>query len=785
MLAKSDSNKTEVLHDEKEKFRKKIEELHEQITQLETELHDKNCEIINMKDVASIGEISRQQIESLNDTLSVMGKSLNEEQQQKSLLQAQVETLKNDIAISDDSLAQVKIKLEQFEESFKLLMSENEKIKQSQQDATLFHGNRVRELTHLLNEEKDKNVILNVQLQEKDGKIDRIQSDLLAAESHRQQSENDIDLTKPHTEALKNFELNVKILREELLETKENLKKKDSNLKMLEDEFGETRAELQIKISKLQAECESEKTRYNQLLEAQSSETKSSGNDEITTLLSSLDFRHEDNNQFEMTVHGLHDEIKHLRDNLNDQKETISYWQERANKSDSDLQIQLQRIMEIETTKNIECEKLKNEKLNCEEGLQKAFKQNEKTNREALENISQIKREMTEASIVSDRMNQALQEKINSLTRELEYFKKRAEDIQDEQCKLISSHNEDKTTLMNDLQNSHQEKKSLETNYEHLQSANDSLTRDLLSAKEISDSFRMELEIAEKTIETTRMQLQTAEEIANRLQEAEIINGSFESQIGKFQSENKTREEQIIIKHQLTLEILQDELDKSKMEQKSIKTILEDQQIECKYLHNQIKEQELRCTNLTAKLVQSENLRECLERDREKLNLKHDATLGKNIELAIDLSELTKINKQLETDFEQLSSLLKKTTTDKTKLEEETTILRKLVVGEKANINEISAENSHLISEVLRFHSTVEKSLNEERNRITKQFEERLMNTPHRSRKRLERVSATKEKARKSPGENSEKSSSGENPKGFRELTLQRVTTEFDTHVVS
>uniref|UniRef100_A0A8R1HQT3 DDE_3 domain-containing protein n=2 Tax=Caenorhabditis japonica TaxID=281687 RepID=A0A8R1HQT3_CAEJA len=52
-------------------------------------------------------------------------------------------------------------------------------------------------------------------------------------------------------------------------------------------------------------------------------------------------------------------------------------------------------------------------------------------------------------------------------------------------------------------------------------------------------------------------------------------------------------------------------------------------------------------------------------------------------------------------------------------------------------------------------------------------------------RRRLARVSATKEKARKSPGENSEKSSSGENPKGFRELTLQRVTTEFDTHVVA
>uniref|UniRef100_A0A8R1E9M2 Uncharacterized protein n=1 Tax=Caenorhabditis japonica TaxID=281687 RepID=A0A8R1E9M2_CAEJA len=51
-------------------------------------------------------------------------------------------------------------------------------------------------------------------------------------------------------------------------------------------------------------------------------------------------------------------------------------------------------------------------------------------------------------------------------------------------------------------------------------------------------------------------------------------------------------------------------------------------------------------------------------------------------------------------------------------------------------------------------------------------------------RRRLERVSATKEKARKSPGENSEKSSSGENPRGFRELTLQRVTTEFETHVV-
>uniref|UniRef100_A0A8R1IGU7 Uncharacterized protein n=1 Tax=Caenorhabditis japonica TaxID=281687 RepID=A0A8R1IGU7_CAEJA len=52
-------------------------------------------------------------------------------------------------------------------------------------------------------------------------------------------------------------------------------------------------------------------------------------------------------------------------------------------------------------------------------------------------------------------------------------------------------------------------------------------------------------------------------------------------------------------------------------------------------------------------------------------------------------------------------------------------------------------------------------------------------------RRRLERVSASKEKARKSSGENSEKSSSGENPKGFRELTLQRVTTEFDTHVVN
>lgn len=125
-------------------------------------------------------------MDSLECKLSDLKKLLTEEQHQKNQLHAQSESLKTALFTSEDTLSKLKTKLTQFEESALSLKKENELLRQvrqmtknsfknliqTQKDATLFDSGRIRELTQMLNDEKDNIAILNVQLREKDGKID-------------------------------------------------------------------------------------------------------------------------------------------------------------------------------------------------------------------------------------------------------------------------------------------------------------------------------------------------------------------------------------------------------------------------------------------------------------------------------------------------------------------------------------------------------------------------------------------------------------------------------------
>ncbi|EFP11198.1 hypothetical protein CRE_31046 [Caenorhabditis remanei] len=172
MLAKSDTNKTDKLTEENESLKLKVEDLQKQVSGFMTQIQDKNLEIAKMKDAVSVGDVSRQNLDSVSEKLAEMDRTLKEEQQQKFQLRNQTETLKNALSASEDTLSKLKDKLATFEENALELKNENARLKMSERDATLFDSGRIKELQQALGDERDNNAILNVQLREKDGKID-------------------------------------------------------------------------------------------------------------------------------------------------------------------------------------------------------------------------------------------------------------------------------------------------------------------------------------------------------------------------------------------------------------------------------------------------------------------------------------------------------------------------------------------------------------------------------------------------------------------------------------
>ncbi|CAL2045292.1 unnamed protein product [Caenorhabditis brenneri] len=772
MLAKSDTNKTDKLTEENESLKLKVEDLQKQVSGFMAQIQEKNSEIAKMKDAVSVGDVTRQNMETLSEKLSDMDRTLKEEQQQKIQLRNQTETLKNALSASEETLSKLKVKLATFEESALEMKSDNDRLKMSQREATLFDSGRIKELQQALSDEKDNNAILNVQLREKDGKIDRIQVDLLAAESRAQQAEEDAKEMKERILKGKKNDDSNQLLQDELRKTEEKyqqaqkkienfeatIRKQESQIVELGAALNESKMQLEKleeqrrneenvskeEIKKLKSqviqseqEIEAQKKRVQEMAEDRKVlESKASVADEISTLMSSLNSLREENRQYEEEIRSLQNEMRSLQDEVYTQQDTASEWKNRAEKAEEDLEKQNHRVRDVENSHDAEITRLENEKKLLEDHLEKAEQEKEQASREASESVRIIKRDMTEATINSDRQIQTLKEKTDSLTRELESSRRRMEQLQEDQTKFVGSHDEIKAQMMKDLHETQEGMEILNIEIGQLKLKNETLQSEFEESEHLNERLKVQLEKADKKIEETETQLHAAEELADRLQEAQILSGNVESKFSDLQKENKIEMENITENHKKELEKLKEELKKSHTEHTSLESVLEEQQKELALLQDQLrdeKEQSSSFLALNQRLEKSEKEREELE-EKLKEHVSKNSNTSKSIhDLEEKLAELVKTNDLLVVDVQKLSDALdskskqlQEAESQVRKAQEEIQTLRNAEPTENPEMTELTTENARLAGELLKFHSAAEKSLQQEKEKISKQFEERL-----------------------------------------------------------
>ncbi|CAI2355475.1 unnamed protein product [Caenorhabditis sp. 36 PRJEB53466] len=766
MLAKSDNTKSEKLAEMNDSMKLQLEALQKQVNDLKKEGNEKTIEIMKMQDTISLAAVARENMDSLEVKITDINRSLIEEQSQKSQLHAQAETLKNALHTSEETLSKLKVKLAQFEESALVLKNENEKLKQNQREATISDSCRIKELTQALSDERDNIAILNVQLREKDGKIDRTQVELLAAESLAHQAEEEI-----------------KVLRERLLKS-DDIKDSNQQLQLSQAEFSRMEDKIQSvqkdliisertvekkeiefgKINSALSESEQQLEKYKKLcdqlreegkqevillkfqvshleLELQSqkkmleSDSKAAVADEISTLMSSLNSVREENNQYEDNIRGLQKDIRGLRDELYQYQDQCSQWKSRTEQAEFELANHNQNFLHIEESRAVETQRLESEKVALEKAVEEALKDKDRTERNATESIAEVKREMTETCINSDRQIQDLKEKVNSLTLELDSSRRRTEHIHEEQSKFIGSHEEVKLKLMKQLESAQQEVEEIKPKLEQQKVKNKELEMSLIGSETTSKDLLCQVENFQKQIEDLKAQLHAAEDLADRLQEAQILSGNVESKFTDLQAENKVKMDKMKEDYKAEIDILKEELKKSHTEHTSLENVLEEQQKELirqRQENDQLSE-ELQNGNQNFELEQMEKDKHVLEVTIKKLESENAEKQRTIEELEKKVCKLSEKNEKLAIEVHNISKSLDSSSAkligaenEKRKAEEEVQQLKSSVSSEEVEMKEITAENARLAGELLRFHVSADKTLQEERERISKQFEERL-----------------------------------------------------------
>ncbi|VDM57174.1 unnamed protein product [Angiostrongylus costaricensis] len=779
MLATQDCAKADRLKEEKEALEKLLEESEAALAASRREVQTKNEEIKKLLRQSEDSSSSSQKLDVFKKKLDDTERALQFEIENKESLMKSCEKLLADGKQAEEKIKEWRLKHEEDETVIANLRNELQRLEKLAQDEAAHNRRWEFERSEEVRTLTEKLVKFEAELKEKESKIDSIRLQLLTAQSRAEQTEADL---KAKEQQLVNAErrvqqlqaqldvlgkdtVEVDILREELREAESRydavvLRHQESETTTLRAELEASHGELsdtKDTLQNLERELSDVKAEKKKL------ESKASVAEELSTLMTSLSAVRAENGQFQEEIRSLHAEVQELKEELERSVELCEEWKGRAEVAEREKEIMEKQISgEKEkffavssTTKQHRSDQLRSE--NGSELETENNKLREDT-RVLHEELLKVKSEQKANEEESMRKLQELTEKCDALQKEASSSRLKCEALEEEHNRFRDLTNREKNEWFESSEEQRGRVKRLlqevEEYKEKLKAAEELATEETKKHKMACEM----LAVVEKEYEEMKSTLRSIQGVSthslDRLQDSENLAAQIKQQFEELEKQNAAKLDEMATSHKAYKERLDkriEDMEAARLEQvkelerqKNESAAIYQEKLELaeKRLADAEESHRIECERLEIALREKASAPgvEELQRVRDEAEAaakEQNEKLNKKVaDLENRLNQASKNNTEMIANMRDMSALLE---TEAKKREELTQERRKWMeqldemerqLEEARNSSEeeskLAAENVRLASEMLKAHSQAEKTLEVEKELMTKQFSDKL-----------------------------------------------------------
>ncbi|KAK5977966.1 M protein repeat protein [Trichostrongylus colubriformis] len=635
----------------------------------------------------------------------------------------------------------------------------------------------------------------------------------LILERHQKTEATALETSKGHKQLVDELERKLEAANEAKAETELKLSALQEKLQSSNNELNEKKE----CIKKLEGELSELQTEKKKL------ESRASVADELNTLMSSLSAVRAENGQYQEEIRALHSQVQEVKEELERSMEECDEWKGRAETAEKEKEIMEERI----TT---EKEKLmalasseeshKAHEAELESNTNKLQAENVKLKEETRDLHAELERVQSEQKVIEEesmRKLRELTEKCEAIQKDADTSRSKVGELEEEHGRFRNAAAEEKKRLLEISEERLRRVESLQeevAEYEKKLKAAEDLTA---AEEERYKSTCARLAEVEREYEEMKSSLQSIQGVkqgtVDKTFESETFAVRIKQQLEELEKDKATRLQKMAEEHRAHQERLEkriEDMERARQEQieelENQKRVLEElyqRRLEDteKRLDEAVESHRAEIEKLEVALrekgvSQARELDELRKTSAEMTtaHIEQCEKLNKKIaDLENRLGQASKNNAEMVANMQNMSVLLETEAKKREELAEE----RKKWLAEidekerlldearnssedEAKISALAAENVRLASEVLKAHTQAEKTLQVEKDLITKQFNEKLKLTANERDKLASDMEALRAKMKVMESRIEDQRSSIEQAEKIRKDEISSIQAELD-----
>lgn len=623
------------------------------------------------------------------------------------------------------------------------------------------------------------------------------------------------------------------------LESTQGQKQLAEELQKKLEESCAARADTESKLSALQVKLQSSSEQLNEKkeiikrleteittvqAEKKRLESKASLADELTTLMDSLTAVRAENGQYQEEIRALHGQLQEVKEELERSLEECEEWKGRAETAEKEKEVMERKISTEEKkivalTTTAESRKAHEAELaSSADRLQSENAKLQEETRDLRAELQRVQSEQQAAEEESMRKLRELTEKCEAIQKEADTSRSKVGELEEEHIRFQSSAAEERKKLLDATEE--QRAKMEELQHEVAESKKKLLAAEELTAAESErhKSAQARLTEVEREYEEMKHSLRSIQgvsktPISDKLENSEDFAIRIKQQLEELERDKATKLQEMAAEHKAHQERLEKRIEDMETARKEQIQELENQKRETVEMYQKrLEELEKRLEEAAESYrVEREKLEAVIREktaapkqeleelrkasvDMAEASKEQNEKLNKRIaDLEARLAQASKNNADMVENMRNMSALLE---TEAKKREELTAERKKWMeqLDEKerlldealnssedeVKISQLAAENVRLASEVLKAHSQAEKTLQAEKELLTKQFNEKIKTANSERDKLAGDLEALRAKMKVMESRIEDQRSSLEQAEKIRKDEMQSIQAELD-----